>query len=478
MELNLIVVNGQHFGSGAESVLVDVDVFSIGRGTDNSWVLPDPDLHISSKHCVIHRKNNEFHLTDISTNGVFLNGADEPVGRGSSIVLKQGDLFTVGGFEIKAELSDVGAPESVGESFDELLSMDSPIGETPDFAKIIAPVPDLGSHGAHLDSSQSNRIAQKVVPPEKETFRVPSASEVSPAFSGPPDERVDTPVSGAIPENWLDQLEGTTVPPVTASGGSTAVTGMADEPDFQTQHDTEAFVQQDLDRTPVVETVSSSEAVTRTPQVERSEARAANTNACNNSKSDFELFLESAGVSAELNRSDKDTSEVAQELGELLRILLQGIVEALATRSLVKGEFRLQQTMIRPSENNPLKFSPTGVEALKIMLMSGSSAYMSSSAAATEGFRDVQAHQLAMMSGIQSAFEKLLSRFDPGQLEDGFARRPRYKSRNIMGREQIDYWKEYKDFYEEICSLMKDDFQSLFANEFGKAYEDRLRQLK
>ncbi len=457
MELNLIVVNGQHLGPSDTCMPVQVDVFSIGRGSDNSWVLPDPELHISNKHCVIHRKNNEFHLTDISTNGVYLNGADQPIGRGSSIVLKQGDLFTIGNFDIKVELSEIGTTEPVGRSFEDMLSVDALTGETPGFAQI------LGQDDDTTPAPVPNIRSAQAIPPEKESIRVPSV--VPQVMAVHEDKRAEPSLEqGVIPENWLDDLGASET--VSAAVTPAPLSEQTAEPELFAAANTESFLAEEI----------SSDTLAAPAAPEFSNAPLAGSNQA--AGRDFELFLEAAGVSGALAQNEKNPGELARELGELLRLLVQGIVEALATRSLVKSEFRLQQTMIRPVENNPLKFAPTGIEALKIMMMSGSDAYLPASAAAEEGFRDIQAHQLAMMSGIQSAFEHLLSRFEPARLEESFTRRPRYKSKGILGRQQVDYWKEYQDFYEEICSLMKDDFQSLFANEFGKAYEERLRALK
>jgi len=97
MELMLTVIGSQQINPEiVHQTVVDEDVFSIGRGQDNSWILPDHKLHISVKHCVIHRRNSEFHLTDISTNGAYINGEGDSVGRGRSVILKNADILNVG----------------------------------------------------------------------------------------------------------------------------------------------------------------------------------------------------------------------------------------------------------------------------------------------------------------------------------------------------------------------------------------------
>lgn len=54
---------------------------SIGRAAGNDWVLPDPERLLSKTHCVIAATGGRYLLTDLSTNGVFVNGARERVPR-------------------------------------------------------------------------------------------------------------------------------------------------------------------------------------------------------------------------------------------------------------------------------------------------------------------------------------------------------------------------------------------------------------
>ena len=68
--------------------------FSIGRGKDNQWVVADPDRHLSKKHCqfVYGVGEGEWELQDLSTNGTFLNQANDPIGKGASQKLRNGDV--------------------------------------------------------------------------------------------------------------------------------------------------------------------------------------------------------------------------------------------------------------------------------------------------------------------------------------------------------------------------------------------------
>src|SRR5256885_4379835 len=52
---------------------VEGDLIIAGRSRNCDWHLPDPTNAISSRHCEIRRDGDAWILTDISTNGTFLN---------------------------------------------------------------------------------------------------------------------------------------------------------------------------------------------------------------------------------------------------------------------------------------------------------------------------------------------------------------------------------------------------------------------
>ena len=80
---------------------------SIGRGAGNDWVLPDPDRHLSKTHCVISIENGRTVLTDLSTNGVYINGARQPTSRDSRVVLTDGDDFRLGEYTIEVTVDNL-----------------------------------------------------------------------------------------------------------------------------------------------------------------------------------------------------------------------------------------------------------------------------------------------------------------------------------------------------------------------------------
>ncbi len=81
---------------------------TIGRSLHNDWILPDPDRYISGKHAAIDFRGGIYYMTDLSSNGVYINHDNEPVGKGNTRRLFNGDTLHLGDFRIRVSLDDDG----------------------------------------------------------------------------------------------------------------------------------------------------------------------------------------------------------------------------------------------------------------------------------------------------------------------------------------------------------------------------------
>lgn len=77
---------------------------SIGRGDGNELTLPDPDRFLSSKHCHISCEGGQYYVSDTSTNGTFVNGAHEALGRGGKFALHNGNTLELGDYQFKVNV--------------------------------------------------------------------------------------------------------------------------------------------------------------------------------------------------------------------------------------------------------------------------------------------------------------------------------------------------------------------------------------
>ncbi|MES2614068.1 MAG: type VI secretion system-associated FHA domain protein TagH [Bdellovibrionota bacterium] len=74
----------------------------IGRDPDCNWVIHDPLQYVSGKHALIERIKGNFYITDISTNGVFIQGTKIP--KNEAILLSSGDELRIGKYFIDVQL--------------------------------------------------------------------------------------------------------------------------------------------------------------------------------------------------------------------------------------------------------------------------------------------------------------------------------------------------------------------------------------
>lgn len=96
---------------------------TIGRSLQNDWILPDPDRYISGRHATIDYKGGMYYLADVSSNGVYINGDVEPIGRGNPRRLFNGDRLRMGDFEFEVSVDS-------GESL--VMPMDEEPSVAPD----------------------------------------------------------------------------------------------------------------------------------------------------------------------------------------------------------------------------------------------------------------------------------------------------------------------------------------------------------
>ncbi|HWM29289.1 MAG TPA: type VI secretion system-associated FHA domain protein TagH [Woeseiaceae bacterium] len=79
---------------------------TIGRALENDWILPDRDRFISGRHATIDFRSGAYYLADTSTNGVYINDEEEPLGRRHPRRLFDGDRLRLGDFLIAVSVDE------------------------------------------------------------------------------------------------------------------------------------------------------------------------------------------------------------------------------------------------------------------------------------------------------------------------------------------------------------------------------------
>lgn len=76
----------------------------IGRGVGCDWIIPDANRLISSHHGLVSYREGRYFLTDISSNGIGVSGSMERLEKGQARLISEGDVYQLGGLEIRARL--------------------------------------------------------------------------------------------------------------------------------------------------------------------------------------------------------------------------------------------------------------------------------------------------------------------------------------------------------------------------------------
>ncbi len=178
-------------------------------------------------------------------------------------------------------------------------------------------------------------------------------------------------------------------------------------------------------------------------------------------------FGEALGI--ELGDLDEPARQaLAVQAAQLLRQSLGGLQQALRTRGELKNELRLPQTGVQGVSSNPLKHAE-GRDLMRALLRPLGAQPMSAQRCVSRAFRDLQAHQVALLAGSRAVVRGMLEQCSPEQLVLQFER-----ERKPLVPTAGSRWRAYRRWHQR---LQRDDDWSerLFGSGFAQAYEEQVR---
>jgi type VI secretion system protein len=426
MTLRLSVVSEHGIRLGARSTKVfGVHGGSIGRGTDNEWILPDPERYLSGKHARIDFRAGSYVLVDTSSNGTYVNGAQVPLGKYHDYLLKDGDYVRLGEYEL---LVSIDKGNDFPPDHGAIVAYD---GQTPTSAVSKATANDLGADldlSALLESSDSS-------PPESDYGARGSYGQPQPGTlendsfpladdaSGTPWHmmtrpfKVDAQTPGAVAG--------------AATGGAPGAPGAAATP-----------------RTPAPTLFDGDLDV------------------------GLAAFCRGAGVDPRTITAES-RSAALQLAGQMLREAVLGLMDLNQSRNEVRNRFRIAAPPDDGAQS-PLNFSQ-GVDEALVRLLTTMSSRAGSVQTIRDNFKELKAQNTASLAAMHGAFEEFLLRVDPKELEERFDRATK---RGVFGAQNKGkYWDLYAEMFTGLSQRPTDGFPHLFVETFAKSYEAKLRTL-
>jgi type VI secretion system protein ImpI len=360
----------------------------IGRNHECEWVILDNENYISGKHVRIFFQDEDFYLTDLSTNGTVIVGNGQTLRRNETLRVEHGAVYRLGEVEIRARL------------------IKDPSG-------FVGVVEQVTTHGplipddAFLELDLLTNFDRQMTSHSDFDELLPLSLAKQASEQGIDYGQADTQ-SLLVPELVQERPD--------------LVPANPDEPERQ-------------------------------------------------SDSFWQRFGSVLGV--DLDALDQDSREaMAVCAAHLLKQSVSGLQQSLRTRSELKSELRLAQSTTHHTSLNPLKYAADASEALGFLLQPNKPGQRTAEQALAQGFRDIQAHQVAMLAASRAALHGALEHFSPQQLTLRFERNTHKPLFSTAGKR----WRAYERYYQ---TLRQDDDWSerLLARDFAQVYADQVRMI-
>jgi type VI secretion system FHA domain protein len=387
---------------------------TIGRSDNNTLVLPDSERFVSRQHAAISIKNGCYYLTDSSLSGVYIDNQPQALHNGTEQIF-DGTRLKIGEYEIAVSIVE------------EAKAIDLPFAHPQPNTSLLADNENFLFSSATAENSLLNENNLSVVRHEEllqndnSSFQAAFESQLqgnrSPIFDSyipPAIERANTVVE-EIPENLsFDDLF-----------------SESNRPD---------------------KLLDSVDSAKPQPAIANDEA--------------FIAFLQGAGIK-DLSIPPQQISHAMQRTGKMFRKLLDGTVALLRSRAEFKSLLRVNMTIIKTTNNNPLKFSVSTEDLMRQLLENKPGGFLDATGAIEEGFTDIMNHQLAMQAGIQAAVTDLLRSFDPELIEREF-------EQGLVLQKKSKCWDKFSETYQ---NTVENAIENLFGDAFIEAYEAQMKAL-
>jgi type VI secretion system protein len=426
MALRLRVVSEHASRLGEHSTKVfGVHGGTIGRSTDNEWILPDPERYLSGKHARVDFRAGTYVLVDTSSNGTYVNGAQVPLGKYHDYLLKDGDYVRLGEYELLAsidksndfppEQSAIVAYDGQSPSSAVKKSTANDLGADLDLSELLEPS-DLvaGDSGVRPRDAYGQAMARPSEPP------VQTQLDPEGDASGTPWHMLTRPfkVNGS-------KAEGAKADDVKAEGGANPLARSQNPVLFDGDFDV-----------------------------------------------GITAFCRGAGIDPR-TITPEARGAALQLAGQLLRESVLGLMDLNQSRNEFRNRFRISAPADDGPES-PLNFS-RGVDEALVRLLTTLSTRAGSVEAIRHNFRELKAQNTASLVATRAAFEEFLGRVNPAELGERFDRATK---RGVFGSQnKAKYWDLYAEMFAGLAQRPADGFPHLFIETFAKTYEAKLRTL-
>jgi type VI secretion system FHA domain protein len=448
---------------------------TIGRQQGNDWVLADQ--FVSNRHASIHYKNGVFYLEATEArNPVYLSsrGQENCLEKGRLYPLQTGDLVVIEPYEIRVSITDSAykAPAPVDDPFALLSDAVAPRDDLSrrdrrELRPSVDPVESLGLESLVMEEGEVDPEKLLNIEPTprgekgRRSEKLQNHSVLVDHFVGPKPVEPDPPQEAGplIPDDY------------DPSKSSLHTAGQSPRNPSPPQNRSRQPRDAEVDQ--VARNRSGS---AKPPGVSRGSGSPMPPRSGESSPPRNDMTIQEVLAGAGLTdvRVDPD---LARDFGQILRIVVAGLMELLEARKDFKSEFGVGITTFKRIANNPIKCSADVDDALHNLFVKHSPAYLPPVEAFEEALKDVQGHQLAMLAGLRTVFDNMLDEFDPDRLQANFDAQAK-RGALLAKPPQWRYWEQYREKVEAMLRDRDRTFRALIGDELADAYQEQIQRLK
>jgi type VI secretion system protein len=422
MALRLRVISDHRHKLGDKSTFVfGVSGGSIGRSAENDWVLPDDMRYVSGRHARIVFYKGKYLLQDTSSNGVYVNDNERPLGNQNPHTLSSGDVIRIGEYHVQVQIDS-----ATDFSLDDSALYKT--GSTSTRSRRVSAPKDLGA-SLRLENllEASNDISSDELKPVNAFGQAVSAR------------------TRALHQTQDLQKESSTAPELDVDSEAVArrIARLAKAAAKQ---------QQALQPPTVPAPPAPSPAYTPPPSPM-------------DNTPGLQAFCRGAGIGPETLPVEAH-SRMLHLAGQLLRESLLGLKESNRSQQEQRNQLRVTYQKA-PTDLLPSLERHSVDELIQELLKAHDSRRFDAVQWLRESFSGSRRHDEAMINAMRAAFVDFVGRLDPRDLATRFERSARRKT---MGN-----WELYGDFYRSLCDMQSGALPHIFVETFAQNYEQAAR---
>ena len=466
MAIKLRVISDHYRELGENrSRVFGVNGGTVGRAPGNDWILPDPRRVVSGHHFEVQFHSGKYWLIDTSTNGVFINDADEPASDTGRVELNDGDRLRVGDYDILVSLDNrIDFLPVTGEEQSAAKHLDSDIGHSLNFDNLLTPretassdsLPVGNAFGVRLDAAARANLLESL----QRSAQSPGESSFDPTRTG----RIDSVVPGMAPAD--DAAPGLTPP----SPGRPA----APAPGSQDW----ALKTRQIPREELEDALARRK--TRVEARERSVPFHQQASTWTDLQSAVQAFCRGAGLDAS-TLTPEAQAMLPLVAGQLLREAVVGLNDILRARATGAVAAAVAAVPVAAgNSSNPLRSSTSIEQALQRLFEAHGRLFAGPVDSMRDVLQDMRDHETALAAGMRAGLDSVLGQLAPANVADQFEQgRARQLAPGQDPRPR--YWEHYSEFYRLLTQQaagseeMPRSFTEAFEVEYARVRGD-LRQ--